>query len=148
MIYILSIAMDVHPIPSSVLCVNSTWYKTLAPILHSHIHLASHLQLYSFSRTAKLCRPPKRFSLILSGGPVHFIGRARDLTPESPYDTEDGSEIRIRVMERILDAGGIWGCLRSAFLLCPDCEIVTLRLHSFISDPHLDLITAALSVIK
>ena len=148
LIHILSYALDVHPIPSNILCVNSIWNKILTPILHANIRLSSHSQLYLFGKTARLCRTPKRFSLHLSGGPVHFTGRAREGALEYANSTEEDMGKMDWIRARIVDAGGIWGCLRAALLRCPSVEMVALQLHSFVSDPYLNVITAALSTIK
>jgi len=82
---------------------------------------------------------------------VHFTGtlQANEGTLESREQepTEKSDDIRV-IKTKIVDSGGVWGCLKSALQIVSGVERVTLRLHSFVSDPNLTRITSSLGVIK
>lgn len=147
---ILKLALDVHPVPSDILRVNKAWNDLLTPELHKHIRLVSLTQLYRFSKTARLKRAPKSFSLRLPGslGFVHFTGTASEGTlaseVDAPHKTDDIQSIKMK----ILDKGGVWGCLMAALQICSEVQSVILQLHSFVSDPNLKRITNCLGVIN
>jgi hypothetical protein len=152
-IHILVIAMENHGIPSSILRVNRSWRDVLTPLLHLNIRLQTLTQLYLFSTTASLVKPPNTFSLRLLGGfsLVHFTGsdHADEGTLSSRMHDPMHKPGDIRgVKMKIVDMGGVWGCLKEALKRCTTVETVTLRLHSFVSDPNLTRITSSLSVIK
>jgi hypothetical protein len=153
-LHILKIALDYHPVPSSILRVNRSWNDLLTPLLHSNIRLESLTQLYLFSTTAlRLDKPPRSFYLRLPGGfsLVQFTGSARadqgTLASEMHDPMHKPDDIR-GIKMKIVDNGGVWGCLKAALQVCKTVERVTLRLHSFVSDPNLVRITSSLSVIK
>ncbi|KAG8781145.1 hypothetical protein FRC15_008985 [Serendipita sp. 397] len=149
-ISILTLSLDVHPIPSNILRVHSTWNKALAPILTSHIRLGSLTQLYFFVKTSKLHGKPKAFSLRLPGGSIHFTGRARAEATLAAFNSGHAEEKAESdwIKAKIIDNGGIWACLRLALLKCPVVERISLQLHSFLSDPDLPKITNALNIVN
>ncbi|KAG8835069.1 hypothetical protein FRC17_005422 [Serendipita sp. 399] len=152
-INVLTLSLDVHPVPSNILCVHSSWNKALAPILSTHIRLSSLTQLYFFGKTSNPSGKPKTFSLRLPGGCIQFTGRARaeaDLAAANPFvsgfaeDKAKSDWIKMKVV----DNGGVWGCLRLALLKCPSVERISLQLHSFVSDPWISSLTSALTVVN
>lgn len=152
---ILAIALDIHPIPSNILRAHSSFNHTLAPILHTHVRLQTLSQLYAFGKSAQLCRNPKTFTLRLPGGTMLFPRRAEGPvdTQEAPPpsdigDTATHSKDEDITRMKIVDNGGIWGCLAAALRNCKHVDNVFLRLNSFVVDPNVGMIATALSIIK
>lgn len=150
--HILKIALDVHPVPSNILRVNKDWNEYLTPVLHGNIRLYTLTQLYRFITTGRLTEMPKSFSIRLAGGfsLVHFTGTAKDegTLEAGIHDTADKPDDLKVIKMKILDKGGIWGCLKEALLKCNRVESVVLQMHSFVSDPNLPRITNCLGIIK
>jgi hypothetical protein len=151
MLQVLSYALVVHPRPSSILCVNTSWRDASQPILHSRIRLKTLTQLYLFGTSARLCRAPKSFALLLPGAADSPINNGRTgavagvVRPAENLRYEDQKQT---ILTKVIDNGGIWGCLERALILCPTVDRVYLRLHSYINDPNLGLLFKAFCVIK
>jgi len=144
-IQILGYSLAVHPVPSSILRVASSWREIGQTILHTNIEISSLTQLYHF-RTSKLSCKPRSFALRLAGGAVDFT---RQLPTSWTASLDEPVEVHNEdIRNRVSMSGGIFGCLRLAFAHCPDVEAVHLRLNSHTNDPHIEMIYSALCLIN
>lgn len=144
-IQILTYALAVHPIPSSILRVSSLWRDVGQSILHKNIQISSLTQLYLF-RTSKLSCKPQSFTLRLAGDAVDLTRQLHTSWPPPLYESVGVHNEDMR--NRVSMSSGVFGCLRHAFARCSDVEQVRLHLNSHMSDPHIEMIYSALCVIK
>jgi hypothetical protein len=122
---ILSFTVDVHPIPSSILCVNNFFFQICQPLLHTHLSFRSTWQLESFCSNSlhTLTSPPRSLNVELAGGSVNY----------------EVFKCLREVLLRCSGASNSGGRLPN---------VLRLRLNSHASDPNLGSIYDALSLAE
>lgn len=139
---ILAFALYGHDCPSAVLCANKTFYELGQPLVHTHLRFYSITQLHLFAAgQAPLICPPKSIVIALAGGAAdfqvfrHLAGalrrcqKARSISNSVADDEPDGRDEQSAPSQLPL-------------------ELLSLRLHSHSSNPHLSYIYEALSLAK
>lgn len=121
---ILALALEDSPIPSSILCVSSTFLAVSQPLLHSHLRFRSsrQLNLFSAGRWPLVC-PTRYITIILPGASAH----------PSVFDTLGRALGRCK---QYMGDGQV------------PLDVLRLQLNSHTRDPNLVLVREALSMAK
>ncbi|RPD56976.1 hypothetical protein L226DRAFT_547187 [Lentinus tigrinus ALCF2SS1-7] len=139
---ILAFALDHHPCPCDMLCVNKTFLELGQLVLHGQLHFRSINQLILFGKgRAPLVCPPRTVVIALAGGSAdsevfrHLMGALKRC--QRSHATAGG--------RNALDGHTSNGNSETAKVTL---DILALRLHSHSSKPHLGHIKQALSMVN
>ena len=146
---ILAFALDDHPCPGQVLCVNRTFLALGQPLLHGHLHFRSINQLSLFAKgSAPLACAPRTVAIALAGGSAdfevfrHLMGVLKRC--QRSRTIAAGQDSSVGHIHAPGHANGDSNCSAAQVAL----DLLSLRLHSHSSNPHLGYIYEALSLAK
>ncbi|KAF8512730.1 hypothetical protein BU17DRAFT_53891 [Hysterangium stoloniferum] len=147
--HIIELSLSIHPIPSSIARVSSTWAEIALPLLHERIHLTSLDRLRLFATHS---RSKSNSGADVDGEhvrPLRCSARGREVEIRLPGGTP--SHGMWAMIQRALAR-----CQYDARALASNCKTrccrgvreLRLCLHSHMNDPNLSLVYPALSQIN
>ncbi|KAI0640407.1 hypothetical protein C8Q79DRAFT_921563 [Trametes meyenii] len=129
---ILAFALEANPTPSDVLSVNKAFHELGQTLLHARLQFCSINQLILFSQgTMPLACAPRTLTVALAGGSADF----------EVFKHLAAALERCRRSRQSTDKNGAPEGAAQVPL-----DLISLRLHSHISNPHLGYIYEALSL--
>jgi len=111
---IIQLSLFIHPIPSNIARVSSTWAEIALPLLHERIHLTSLEHLRLFAAHSHSHSRPKSNADVEDVRPLRCSARGREVEIRLPGGTP---------------SQGMWAMIRRALARCQCCVKMRPEMH-------------------